>query len=157
MPHYVVDRLRNALEARGRTLRGARVLLLGLAYKPGVPDTRESPAVEIFRLLDERRAEVSYHDPLVPRFPVTRRLGGGAPDLESQPLTPALLSAQDAVLVVTPQPGIDFDLVRSHAPLVVDTRGVYRDAAVRLEPLQVEMPGDFPSAPAPAYHRVIQA
>jgi UDP-N-acetyl-D-glucosamine dehydrogenase len=157
MPHYVVDRLRDALEARGRTLRGARVLLLGLAYKPGVPDTRESPAVEIFRLLEERRAEIRYHDPLVPRFPVTRRLGGEAPDLESQELTPELLAAQDAVLVVTPQPGIDFALVRAHAPLVVDTRGVYRDAAVRLEPLQVETAGDFPITPGSAYHRVIQA
>jgi UDP-N-acetyl-D-glucosamine dehydrogenase len=157
MPHYVVDRLRDALEARGRTLRGARVLLLGLAYKPGVPDTRESPAVEIFRLLEERRAEIRYHDPLVPRFPVTRRLGGEAPDLESQELTPELLAAQDAVLVVTPQPGIDFALVRAHASLVVDTRGVYRDAAVRLEPLQVETAGDFPITPGSAYHRVIQA
>jgi UDP-N-acetyl-D-glucosamine dehydrogenase len=157
MPHYVVDRLRDALEARGRTLRGARVLLLGLAYKPGVPDTRESPAVEIFRLLEERRAEIRYHDPLVPRFPVTRRLGGEAPDLESQDLTPDLLAAQDAVLVVTPQPGIDFALVRAHAALVVDTRGVYRDAAVRLEPLQAETAGDFPIPPGSAYHRVIQA
>lgn len=162
MPHYVVTRLRDALELRGTTLRGARVLLVGLAYKPGVPDTRESPAVEIFRLLEERGAEVGYHDPLVPGFPATRRLGGVAPDRESQPLSPALLAAQDAVVVVTPQPGIDFALLRAHAGLIVDTRGVYRDAAVALGPdapvrLQHEMPGDFPTGPDPAYHRVIQA
>ncbi|WP_241749041.1 nucleotide sugar dehydrogenase [Teichococcus aerophilus] len=207
MPPYVVGRLRDALDARGIALRGAKVLLLGLAYKPGVPDTRESPAIEIFRLLEEKRVEIAYHDPLVPHFPVTRRLHGQAPGLESQELTPALLAAQDAVLVVTPQPGIDFALVRDHAPLVVDTRGVYRDAAVRVDgpdqdapwaelrgagsraapcrpdagpamahapahataladaprpgtaqgALHPEMPGDFPSAPHRAYHRVIQA
>jgi UDP-N-acetyl-D-glucosamine dehydrogenase len=154
MPHYVVERLRDALELRRVTLRGARVLMIGLAYKPGVPDTRESPAVEIFRLLEERGAEVSYHDPLVPSFPATRRLGGSAPDQESQPLAPAMLAALDAVVIVTPQPGVDYALLRAHAPLVVDTRGVFRDAAVRLH---VETPGDFPSGPHPAYHRVIQA
>ncbi|MBO1080684.1 nucleotide sugar dehydrogenase [Roseomonas haemaphysalidis] len=154
MPHYVVERLRDALELRRVTLRGARVLMIGLAYKPGVPDTRESPAVEIFRLLEERGAEVSYHDPLVPSFPATRRLGGSAPDQESQPLAPAMLAALDAVVIVTPQPGVDYALLRAHAPLVVDTRGVFRDAAVRLH---VETPGDFPSDPHPAYHRVIQA
>ena len=160
MPRYVIGRLRDALDVRGVALRGARVLLLGLAYKPGVPDTRESPAIEIFRLLEERQARVAYHDPLVPRFPATRRLHGQAPDLESQPLTPALLETQDAVLIVTPQPGIDFAMVREHAPLVVDTRGVYRDAAVSItgaDALQLEMRGDFPSAAIPAYHRVIQA
>jgi UDP-N-acetyl-D-glucosamine dehydrogenase len=138
------------------------VLLVGLAYKPGVPDTRESPAVEIFRLLEERGAEVAYHDPLVPGFPATRRLGGTAPDLESTPLAPVMLAALDAVVIVTPQPGVDYAMLRDHAPLVVDTRGVYRDAAVALRRpdegrLHDETPGDFPSGPHPAYHRVIQA
>nr|WP_305123472.1 nucleotide sugar dehydrogenase [Roseomonas sp. GC11] len=130
MPGYVVGRLRDALDARGRSLRGARILLLGLAYKSGVPDTRESPAIEIFRLLAERGAELSYHDPLVPRFPATRRLHGAAPPLESRALTPEFIAGQDAVLLVTPQPGMDFALLRAHARLIVDTRGVYRDAAV---------------------------
>lgn len=127
MPGYVVERLRDALDARGRTLMGARILLLGLAYKPGVPDTRESPAVEIFRLLHQRGAVLAYHDPLVPRFPATRRLGGAAPDLASTPLTPEALAAADAVVLVTPQPGMDLQLVRRHARLVVDTRGAMRD------------------------------
>ncbi|MFH5923194.1 nucleotide sugar dehydrogenase [Roseomonas xinghualingensis] len=126
MPGYVVARLRNALDDRGMPLRGARILLLGLAYKPGVPDTRESPAVEIFRLLEERGAQLAYHDPLVPRFPATRRLAGTSPDLDSVPLTEAILAAQDAVILVTPQPGMDLELVRRAAPLIIDTRGALR-------------------------------
>lgn len=157
MPAYVVGRLRDALDARGKALRGARVLLLGMAYKPGVPDMRESPAAELFHLLARRGARIAYHDPLVPRF-----TAGG---LESLPLTPALLAAQDAVVVVTPQPGMDFALVRAHAPLVVDTRGIYRDAAVETGPLPApggaalpnETRGDFPPRGEPAYHAVIQA
>ena len=126
MPGYAIARLRDALDDRGVTLRGARILLLGLAYKSGVPDTRESPAVEIFRLLEERGAVLSYHDPLVPRFPATRRLHGTSRDLESVVLDEMMLAAQDAVVLVTPQPGMDLALVRRAARLVVDTRGVFR-------------------------------
>ncbi|PZW45104.1 UDP-N-acetyl-D-glucosamine dehydrogenase [Humitalea rosea] len=150
MPGYVVDRLRDALDARGRTLHGARLLILGLAYKPGVPDTRESPSVEIFRLLEARGAILAYHDPLVPRFPLTRRLGGIAPDLASEPLTPEFLAAQDAVLLVTPQPGMDLDAVLRHASLIVDTRGVLRGVA-----LQHDTSGDLGAAPGQAYRATI--
>ncbi|MBP0446589.1 nucleotide sugar dehydrogenase [Roseomonas sp. SSH11] len=128
MPGYAVARLRDALDEHGVTLRGARILLLGLAYKPGVPDTRESPAVEIFRLLEERGAMLSYHDPLVPRFPATRRLQGTSPDLASVALEEEMVAAQDAVLLVTPQPGMNLELVRRAARLVVDTRGALRGA-----------------------------
>ncbi|PWC30087.1 nucleotide sugar dehydrogenase [Teichococcus aestuarii] len=163
MPGYVVSRLRDALDARGRALRGARLLLVGLAYKPGVPDTRESPAAEILRLLDGRGASLAYHDPLVPRFTLERGARGGPLRLESQALAPDFVAAQDAVLIVTPQPGIDFAALRAAARLVVDTRGVYRDAAVQpdgaLPPgtLPFETRGDFPPQAEPAYHRVIQA
>lgn len=162
MPAYVVGRLRDALDARGRTLRGARVLLLGLAYKPEVADTRESPAIEIFRLLVERGAEVEYHDPLVPRFPATRRLGGAAPDLRSRDLDPAVLAACDAVVVVTPHRAMDLDLVRRHARLVVDTRGVLRgDAhgAARGAALHADTKGDLAGAAPPANRgaEIIQA
>uniref|UniRef100_UPI0025F7F194 nucleotide sugar dehydrogenase n=1 Tax=uncultured Sphingomonas sp. TaxID=158754 RepID=UPI0025F7F194 len=127
MPGYVVSRLRDALDVRGRTLHGARVLLLGLAYKPEVPDTRESPAVEIYRLLAGRGAAVDYHDPFVPRFPATRRMGGLAPAAESKPLGSGMLAEYDAVVVATPHRAIDLGLVARHARLVVDTRGVLRD------------------------------
>ncbi|MBE9604357.1 nucleotide sugar dehydrogenase [Acetobacteraceae bacterium H6797] len=155
MPDYVIARLRDALDQRGRTLTGARILLLGLAYKPEVPDTRESPAVEIFRLLSERGAELSYHDPFVPSFPATRRLHGNAPDLESQALTPDILAAQDAVLVVTPHKAVDYAMVVRHARLVIDTRGVFRRPIPAT--LQGDTKGDFGSGPAWAYEHVIQA
>jgi UDP-N-acetyl-D-glucosamine dehydrogenase len=154
MPAYVVGRLRDALDARGRSLKGARILLLGLAYKSGVPDTRESPGVEIFRLLDERGARLSYHDPLVPRFPATRRMQGAAPGLESVPLDAAMLRAQDAVLLVTPQPGMDLALVARHAPLVVDTRGALRGAAREAVPGLAEEQAPFEDGAPP---RIIQA
>jgi UDP-N-acetyl-D-glucosamine dehydrogenase len=152
MPAYVVARLRDALDGRGRTLTGARLLLLGLAYKPDVPDTRESPAVEIFRLLAERGAHVDYHDPLVPSFPATRLLGGTAPEQASRPLDPAMLAEYDAVLVVTPHRAIDLELVRRHARLVVDTRGALRA-------LPADTKGDLAAAAAGSSQRaeIIQA
>jgi UDP-N-acetyl-D-glucosamine dehydrogenase len=152
MPAYVVGRLRDALDGRGRTLSGARVLLLGLAYKPEVPDTRESPAVEVFRLLRARGAEVDYHDPLVPRFPTTRRLGGTAPEMTSRPLDAPTLAGYDAVLLLTPHRAIDLDLVRRHARLVVDTRGALRADAGRRSAgaLQADTKGDLAGAAAGA-------
>lgn len=124
MPHYVVDRLAGALNARGMAVKDARVLLLGIAYKPDVADARESPALEIFELLDRSGAILSYHDPMLDVFPSTRRLG--ARQLASTPLSAATLAAADAVLVITPHRAIDFELVLRHARLIIDTRGIYR-------------------------------
>lgn len=124
MPHYVVDRLAHALNDRGRAMKGARVLLLGIAYKPDVADPRESPALEIREILDGLGVEVGFHDPLLAHYPHTRRFG--ARPLSSSPLSPETLAAQDAVMVITPHRAIDFDLVLRHARLVIDTRGVYR-------------------------------
>jgi UDP-N-acetyl-D-glucosamine dehydrogenase len=132
MPHYVVDRLAAALNDRGRALKDARVLLLGIAYKPDVADPRESPALEIVDLLDDRGALVGYHDPLLPRYPHTRR--HGPRDLASQALSAGLLAAQDAVMIVTPHRAIDFDLVLAHARLIVDTRGVFRESHPHVVP-----------------------
>lgn len=124
MPHYVVHRLAAALNDSGRAMRGAKVLLVGIAYKPDVADPRESPALEIYELLSEQGAAVSYHDPLLPTFPHTRK--HGARDLASLALTAETLAAQDAVMVITPHRGIDWDFVQRHARLIVDTRGQYR-------------------------------
>ena len=124
MPGWVIDKLAEALAARGVELEGARVLVLGLAYKNDVADPRESPAFEILAELERRGALAGYHDPHVATAPAMRSW----PDLEprdSLPLTAELLEAQDAVLVVTAHSGVDYDLVRRHAPLIVDTRGVY--------------------------------
>ncbi len=125
MPHYVVDKLQAALNDRGRAVKGAKVLVLGLAYKRDIDDPRESPAFEILDLLLRRGAEVAYHDPHIPAAP-RMRTWPNLPPLRSLPLTAATLAAHDAVLIVTDHRVVDYELVAAHAPLIVDTRGIYR-------------------------------
>jgi UDP-N-acetyl-D-glucosamine dehydrogenase len=123
MPHYVVMRTMEALNDHSRSLKGAKVLVLGLAYKRDVDDVRESPAFEVIELLQHKGADVTYHDPYVPRTHTMRRY-----DLEmvSVPLTPETLKAADAVLIVTDHTAVDYALVVAHAPLIVDTRNATR-------------------------------
>ncbi|MEM6796059.1 MAG: nucleotide sugar dehydrogenase [Acidobacteriota bacterium] len=125
MPRYVVGKLQNELNKRTLPMRGSRVLLLGLAYKPDIADPRESPAFEILELLHEAGAETAYHDPYIPKAP-SMRTWPELPPLESVPLDAETLKAQDAVLVVTNHRSVDYGLVLEHAPLILDTRGVYR-------------------------------
>ena len=125
MPRHVVERVMEALSDRGKPLQGSRVLVLGAAYKPDVDDCRESPAVELLELLQERGASVAYHDPHVPVLP---QLRGHAIRLESVPLTPEVLAAQDCVLIATDHSSFDWDFIVPHATLVVDTRGATRIA-----------------------------
>ena len=127
MPERVVERTEAALRDEGRSVGGADVLVLGLAYKPNVDDVRETPSAEIIRLLLERGARVSYHDPHLPVFPRMRRYQF---DLASELLTPERLARTDCVLVVTHHDAIDWQLVADHARLVVDTR----DAMARTRP-----------------------
>lgn len=126
MPAYVVERLAAALNERGRAMRGAGVMVLGVAYKPDVGDVRETPAAAIIDLLHERGAVVCYHDPHVPAFPRMRR---HAIDLRSVALTPESLRRADAAVVVTHHSAIDWRLVATHAPLVVDTRNALKGLA----------------------------
>lgn len=128
MPSHVVARVRDALAETGRGLAGSRILVLGIAYKPGVDDVRETPAAPIITELCEGGAEVEYHDPLVPEFPPMRRW---ALSLSSVDLTPDRLAGADCVLVVTDQPSIDWDSVAEHAPLIVDTRNALAGREVR--------------------------
>jgi UDP-N-acetyl-D-glucosamine dehydrogenase len=125
MPEYVVGKLQHALNDRGRAMKGAKVLVLGLAYKKDIDDVRESPAFEVILELRKLGAVVSYHDPHVPVAPHTRHWPEVA-GLPSTPLTAASLAACDAALIVTDHAAVDYDLVAQHAPLVVDTRGVMR-------------------------------
>jgi len=119
MPHYVVERLTAALNQDGKAVKGARILILGIAYKPNIDDMRETPAAEIVELLNEREADVVYHDPHVPEFPKMRRHQHA---LSSVPLTPAQLKRADAVVIVTDHDAINWSLVAKHARLIVDTR-----------------------------------
>jgi len=125
MPHYVVEKLQLALNERGKPLKGSRILICGLAYKKDIDDPRESPAFEVIEILLSLGARLTYHDPHVPVAPRMRRWPG-LPPMESQPLTPEILERQDAVVIVTDHSSVDYAALAAHAPLVVDTRGVYR-------------------------------
>lgn len=124
MTAYVVEKVMLALNDQGKALRGSRILVLGLAYKPDVDDPRESPAFEVIHRLLELGAEVVYHDPHIPRAPAMRSWPD-LPALTSQPLTEAEIGAADAVLVVTDHKAVDYALVERSASLIIDTRGVY--------------------------------
>jgi UDP-N-acetyl-D-glucosamine dehydrogenase len=130
MPRYVVQRTMEALNARGKAMKGARILVLGLAYKKDVDDMRESPSVRIIELLQERGAHVVYHDPHVPRVP---RMRQHHLDMVSVPLTDDALASADAVLVATDHSSVDYARVVERAALVVDTRNACRGVKVGRE------------------------
>jgi UDP-N-acetyl-D-glucosamine dehydrogenase len=117
MPYFCVSKIERTLNDQGKAVHGARILLLGISYKPGVGDLRESPAIKIAKLLQERGANLAYHDPHVPVLPESR--------LESVPLEREL-EAADLVVIVTAHPEIDYRRVATEARLVLDFRGVTR-------------------------------
>ncbi len=119
MPEYVISQVMIALNDDGKPLRGSKMLVIGIAYKPNIDDVRESPAAQIIELLQAGGATVSYHDPHVPTFPKMR---DHDIDLSSVPLTAATVGAHDCVLIVTDHTAVDYDLIGRHAGLVVDTR-----------------------------------
>jgi UDP-N-acetyl-D-glucosamine dehydrogenase len=119
MPRYVVDRIAEALNDRGKPIKGSRICVLGVAYKKNVDDPRESPAFPILESLKQRGAFVSYNDPLIPVLPHMRHHDIR---LESEALTEQFLGAQDCVVIVTDHSTYNYDWIVRHAPLVVDTR-----------------------------------
>jgi len=119
MPYHVVDKVVEALGRQGKAAVGAKVLLLGVAYKKDVEDVRESPALKIIELLRRRGAVVSYHDPLIP---VLRHERKADPHLSSVELCDGTLRETDCVLIVTDHSLFDYERVVRLAPLVVDTR-----------------------------------
>lgn len=129
MPDYVVDKLIKALNVRGNALNGAKILVLGIAYKRDVDDMRESPSVFVMERLRDLGANLSYSDPYVPSFPKMREHSF---DLTSIPLTPETLAEHDAVVLLTDHNDFDYDMIRTHAPLVIDTRGKFRDGGEKI-------------------------
>lgn len=122
MPAYVVNKLDEALNQRfKKALNGARILLIGLAYKKNVADIRESPAFAVMEQLKHRKATVAFHDPHVDIIPPTREHADFT-GLKSVTLTPKLLKEQDAVIIITDHDDIDYAMIAKHAALVVDTR-----------------------------------
>jgi UDP-N-acetyl-D-glucosamine dehydrogenase len=116
MPALVVEKVADALNDRRKPVRGCRILVLGVAYKKDVDDMRESPALDVISLLEERGADVVYHDPYVPSFREDGREHTGVQ------LTDAEIARADAVVIVTDHSSIDYQRVVDLAPLVVDTR-----------------------------------
>ena len=119
MPAYVIERTVEALNRHRKSVNGSRILVLGVAYKKDIDDDRESPSYAIMQLLMERGAEVIYNDPWIPRLKPARKHDF---KMDSTDLTPELIAAMDAVLIVTDHSDYDYDEIVRHAPLVIDSR-----------------------------------
>jgi UDP-N-acetyl-D-glucosamine dehydrogenase len=119
MPYYVVQRTMEALNKHKKTLNGAKVLCLGAAYKKDIDDMRESPSLRVISLLTDKGAEVSYHDPYVPRL---EKGHGFHHEMTSVPLTPEALGQYDAVVILTDHSSIDYAMVVQKSQCVIDTR-----------------------------------
>ena len=121
MPHFVVDKIQNALNEHGKAVKGSRIHILGVAYKRDIDDVRESPALDIIHLLDKRGAKVSYSDPFVPKL----RADGVVPAMES--MDPETGAAQaDCVVIVTDHKSFDYGRLVERAKLIVDTRNALK-------------------------------
>jgi UDP-N-acetyl-D-glucosamine dehydrogenase len=127
MPRYVVDKIADALNAHQKSVRGASVLVLGVSYKRDIDDVRESPAMDVMGALAQKGASLSYHDPYIPH--VEAREWPGQSDLQSVPLSPATLAAADCVVILTDHRVFDYDLIRTHARLIVDSRNAIKTPA----------------------------
>jgi UDP-N-acetyl-D-glucosamine dehydrogenase len=121
MPHYVVDKVQDALNQQGKAVRGSRILILGMAYKRDIDDMRESPSLDVMRLLMRKGADVTFHDPYVPEI----RVDGQT--YRSTALGERVLNECDCVVISTDHQVVDYEFVVRHAPLVVDTRNATRN------------------------------
>src|SRR5688572_22654689 len=139
MPAYVVRKIARALNDDERSVNGSRVLVLGVAYKRDIDDMRESPALEVFQLLEERGAQVDYHDPWVETFRENGHSKSGVP------LSQEVLERADAVVIITDHSGVDYQMVADHARLVVDTRNAtskLKPSRARVVPLAADRTSD---------------
>jgi UDP-N-acetyl-D-glucosamine dehydrogenase len=121
MPYYVVSKAIDALNETGKSIKGARILILGVAYKRDIDDTRESPALAVMKLLQDRGAKITYNDPHVPRLHPMRKYNF---TMRSQPLTDELLREVELVLIITDHSQYDYRWIVNNSSLVVDTRNV---------------------------------
>lgn len=126
MPTYVVEKATTALNDQAKAVRGSRILILGVAYKPNIGDVRESPALDIIDLLLERGAEVRYHDPHVPLLERDGMV------LESVALDKAQLNSADCTIIVSDHTAISWELVSAEAPVIVDTRNAIKNTSAKL-------------------------
>lgn len=129
MPTWVVGKIIEGMNNQGKAVRGTRILILGVAYKKNVDDMRESPAVEIMEQLEKMGAVLKYSDPHVASFP---RMRNHSFNLESVPIKPHILEHFDCVVLVTDHDEFDYELIRKHSKLLVDTRGKYHSPSPKL-------------------------
>jgi len=122
MPQWVVGKVTDALNVRGKSLKGSKILVIGIAYKKNVDDMRESPAVKLMSLLMKKGAIVDYTDPHVPTFPKMREYNFS---LSSVDPTPDNIESYDMLLLATDHSMFDYAMMQKKAKLIVDTRGVY--------------------------------
>jgi UDP-N-acetyl-D-glucosamine dehydrogenase len=126
MPAFVVRKVADALNHDRKSVNGSRIMIIGLAYKKDIDDMRESPAFDIIRLLQAQGAEIAYHDPHCPSILDDGHTAVEGLPMFSLPLNPDTLSVADCVVIVTDHTAVDYDMIASHAPVIVDTRGVMR-------------------------------
>lgn len=124
MPHYVIHRVMEALNDHKKSLKGSKVLILGLAYKKDIDDVRESPSLELVELLRSKGAKVDYNDPYIPR---TKKQRDYNLKMVSKKLSPAMIKGYDVVLIATDHSDYDYDMIVQNAKLVVDTRNATKD------------------------------
>ncbi len=127
MPYWVVEKTMEALNRQGKSLNGAKILILGAAYKKDIDDMRESPALKLIEILDEKGAHVDYNDPMIPVMPKVRKYQY---DMESIDLTPENIKKYDALLIATDHTDYDYDFIVEHANLVIDTRNATKDVHI---------------------------
>jgi len=125
MPTYVARRIADCLNARGKSVHGARILLLGVSYKRDIGDVRESPALTLYRILEEWGAQLAYCDPFLPEVQI------GSRRVTALPLNASELSTWDCVVIAVDHTGVDYESVVARAPLVFDSRGVTAGLAPR--------------------------
>lgn len=123
MPHWVVEKASASLNSVGKPIKGSKVLVLGIAYKCDIDDTRESPSIEILEILRDKGAIVSYSDPYAPVFPAMRAHHF---DLYSVDLTPEKIKENDLVILATAHKAFDYQMISTNAQLIIDTRGIFR-------------------------------
>ena len=121
MPEYVVELLQDALNEKKKSVKGSKILILGVAYKPDIDDVRESPAIDIIKLLYKKGAKVKYNDPYIPVFKIKKER------YKSIKLSASILKSFDAVVIATNHTIYDYDFILKNSKLIIDTRNAYKN------------------------------
>lgn len=121
-PYYVVQKLIEALDAKGKTLNGSKILILGASYKKNIDDMRESPSLKLIEIIQNKNGLVDYCDPFVPKLPPTRKYKF---EMESVLLNPQSVKSYDAILLSTDHDNFDYEMIANNAQLIIDTRNAF--------------------------------